>query len=175
MPPDCAVWAVRYTELMAKTQQTPRKSLFESPWYWIYVFATGALIALMLLGWKFGPRQAQIENKFLGHEAAAERAAGGEPAERELSTSDDTMIGLTPLYIVLGVVFVVAWIAVWRQLFVGRSAQRQEHGADAPRADAAGTERDTNAGGQSDRRDHEAGERDPAANESAADFSSTSR
>jgi hypothetical protein len=114
---------------MAGSEQTPRKSIFESPWYWLYLFATGALIALLLLGWKFGPRQAQIENKYLGHEAAAEREAGASPAERELSTPEDTMINLTPLYVILAVVFVVAWIAVWRQIF-RRPGKANASGAD---------------------------------------------
>ncbi|MEQ8790201.1 MAG: hypothetical protein RIC55_28150 [Pirellulaceae bacterium] len=112
---------------MAAAEQPQRKSVLESPWYWLYVFAAGALIALMLLGWKFGPRQAQIENKFLGHQAAAEREAGVEAGEREsldreLSTPEHTMINLTPLYVILAVVFVAAWIAVWRQVFLRRTA-----------------------------------------------------
>ena len=99
-----------------------RKSIFESPWYWVYLFATGALIALLLLGWKFGPRQAQIENKYLGHTAAERKAAGEEPLAGELSTPDRTIIGLAPLYVLLGIVFVVAWIAVWRQVFLRKRA-----------------------------------------------------
>jgi hypothetical protein len=114
-----------------------RKSIFESPWYWLYLFATGALIALLLLGWKFGPRQAQIENKYLGHSAAESKAAGEAPEAAELSTSERTIIGLAPLYVVLGIVFVVAWIAVWRQLFLQKRAPPDDHGRSGGEHSAA--------------------------------------
>jgi hypothetical protein len=91
---------------------TPRP-LSDSPWFWVYLFATAALIGLALIGPKFAERQAHIERQFQGRQRAAQQAQGQEPTGG-LSTAERTVITLQPLFIALAAVTIIAWIIVWR-------------------------------------------------------------
>jgi hypothetical protein len=99
-----------YNERMAST---PR-SLTDSPWFWAYLFATAALIALALIAPKYAERQADIERQFQGRQRAAQQAQGQEP-NVELSTAERTLITLQPLFITLAAVTIIAWIIVWHR------------------------------------------------------------
>lgn len=107
---------------MVETAPQPRSSLLDSPWYWVYVFCTAALVALMLMGWKFGARQAQIEREYQGRERAAQHVHGLEPTTA-MSTPEHTIVTLQPLYYVLGAVLLVAWIVLWWKHFRFRTAR----------------------------------------------------
>ena len=109
-------------------QQPKRRSVTESPWYWVYLFSTAGLIMLVLMGPKFGPRQAQIERKYQGREIAM-TAEEARQADAELSSSESTLITLAPFYVVLGAVFVVAWIMLWRGHFRRRKHDTALHEA----------------------------------------------
>lgn len=100
-----------------------RKSVTDSPWFWLYVFCSAGLIALFLMGPKYGPRQAQIERKYQGREQAM-TPADDRPQDVHLSSSDDTVITLTPLYLLLGTVFVISWFMLWKTHF--RVARQQK-------------------------------------------------
>jgi hypothetical protein len=86
----------------------------DSPWFWVYVFCTAALVALALAAPKFGPRQAQIEREFQGRQRAAQNLAGQEPTE-PLSSADATVIELRPLFLGLAAIMAVAWVVFWRK------------------------------------------------------------
>jgi hypothetical protein len=88
--------------------------LSDSPWFWVYLFTTFALIVLMVMRPRVQERQAQIERKTQGRQRALEQAAGQTPSTR-LSTPDDTQIGLGPLFLILGAVWIVSWIMLWRR------------------------------------------------------------
>ena len=106
---------------------TVRRPLTESPWYWVYLFCTAGLVALILAGPKFAARQSQIERKAQGRQRAAQNIAGKVPVT-PLSDEEHTQIGLRPLYYVLGGVLLVAWIQlIWRQYF-----RRQPLVSDSP-------------------------------------------
>ncbi|MCA9225875.1 MAG: hypothetical protein KDA47_09705 [Planctomycetales bacterium] len=102
----------------------PRKSILESPWYWLYLFCTAGLIALMLAGPKYQARQAQLERNYQGRERANQRAAGQSP-DTPLSTESDTLIRLEPLYFGLGALLVIAWAILWWQHFGRRSLLKE--------------------------------------------------
>ncbi|QDU96300.1 hypothetical protein [Lignipirellula cremea] len=95
---------------------SPRKSIVNSPWYWVYLFATAGIVALTLMGPKFSARQSQIERNYQGRMRANQRALGEEP-RGELSTPENTIITLWPLYVVLIVVIAGAWVLLWRTHF----------------------------------------------------------
>jgi hypothetical protein len=92
----------------------PPRPLSDSPWFWVYLFATAGLIGLALIGPKFAARQANIERQFQGRQRAAQQAQGQEPTG-ELSTAERTLITLQPLFIALAAVTIIAWVVVWRR------------------------------------------------------------
>jgi hypothetical protein len=78
------------------------------------LFATFALIVLTVMGPRALERQSQIERNFQGRTRAMESAAGAAP-QTQLSTPQSTLITLAPLYVILGGVWIVAWIMLWRR------------------------------------------------------------
>jgi hypothetical protein len=95
---------------------SPSRSFTDSPWFWVYLFSTAALIALALIGPKFGSRQAQIEREFQGRQRTAQNLNGQEPSG-ELSTEGQTLITLRPLFLGLATVTIGAWFLFWRVHF----------------------------------------------------------
>src|SRR5438128_5840964 len=89
------------------------RRMTDSPWFWAYLFTTAALIALALIGPKFAARQAQIEREFQGRQRAAQNIHGQEPSGA-LSTTEQTLISLRPLFFGLAIVTTIAWIVFWR-------------------------------------------------------------
>lgn len=89
-----------------------RSKATDSPWFWAYYFGLFALVALSLAAPKYALRQAEIERQFQGRQRGAQISAGEEP-DFALSTPEDTIITLTPLYIGLGAATVVAWAVYW--------------------------------------------------------------
>lgn len=114
---------------MTESTTHTRRSLTESPWYWVYLFCTAGLIALMLAGPKFAARQLQIERKAQGRQRAAQNIAGQEPVT-PLSEEGRTHIQLRPLYYVLGGILALAWGGLlWKQYF-GRRTRETVAGPD---------------------------------------------
>ncbi len=85
----------------------------ESAWFWGYLFGMFALVALSIAGPKFAARQAQLEQQFQGRERALQIRSGEEPS-MELSTPENTIITLWPLYAGLSAARVFAWVVFWR-------------------------------------------------------------
>jgi hypothetical protein len=99
--------------------------LTDSPWYWVYLFSTAGLIALILVGPKFAFRQSQIERSAQGRQRAAQNMSGSEPTT-QMSTVESTHIVLRPLYFVLGGILACAWLNLsWRH-FRRRRAVREQ-------------------------------------------------
>lgn len=93
-----------------------RTPLTHSLWFWVYVFSAAALAALLIMGPRFADRQAQLEKNYQARNRANQRALG-QPVEGKVSQPGDTIITLTPLYIGLGILFVLAWVMVWWKFF----------------------------------------------------------
>lgn len=91
-------------------------SVTESPWFWIYLFATFGLVALFWMGPKYAERQSQLDRQFQGRQFAREGEPGGE-AERPFSTPSDKLRILRPLGYLLGLVLAAAWIRLWWQRY----------------------------------------------------------
>ena len=97
--------------------QLASRPITDSPWFWAYLFATAALIALALIGPKFAARQAQIEREFQGRQRAAQNMRGQEPTG-PLSTAERTLITLRPLFLGLAAITTIAWIVFYRNRMV---------------------------------------------------------
>lgn len=94
-----------------------RKSITDSPWYWVYLFCTAGAVALLLAGPKFAARQSQIERNYEARQHAAQHVAKPEAdfSEEVADRSASTRITLWPLYAVLGSVLSVAWFKLWQK------------------------------------------------------------
>jgi hypothetical protein len=90
------------------------KPITDSPWFWLYTFATFALVLLVLIGPKFEARRAQQERQFQGRTRALQQRAGEEPTT-DLSEPGSTWLTLRPLYVVLAIFIAVGWGTLWWQ------------------------------------------------------------
>ena len=99
----------------------PRKSILESPWYWIYAFAAVGLALLLLIQPKFAQRQANQEKQHQARQRAHQIEQGKTPTV-ELSTAENRIVELKPLFIFLIVLMLAAWIVTWRTHFYRRSS-----------------------------------------------------
>jgi hypothetical protein len=120
------------------SDSTTRPSLTDSPWFWAYVFGAAALVALFAANFKFGPRQAQIEREFQARTRAAQKMNGQEPSIK-LSTPQNTLITLGPLWIVLAVITLVGWFLFWqsRRAAIHNSALTSAHQHSSPLSSSA--------------------------------------
>ena len=115
-----------------RTTSAVRPPLTDSPWFWVCMFATAALLGLTAAQPKYGRRQAQIEKQYQGREFSVRGRAGTE-SNQPYSTPDDTLIGLGPLFWVFGIAVAIAWAAFWRQRFRQRSSAPNDLGIPAER------------------------------------------
>lgn len=117
----------------------PQAPISDSPWFWLLVFSTIALGAIVAVGPKYGHRQARIERQYQARERLASDAAGENTGpdlatsavqadSRDFATSKDTLVPLWPLAIVLSAVASVAAAMLARNLIAGRR-QAGERGA----------------------------------------------
>jgi flagellar biosynthesis/type III secretory pathway M-ring protein FliF/YscJ len=116
------------------TASSRRPPLSDSPWFWVYLFTTFALIVLMFMLPRVRDRQAQIERKAQGRQRAVEQAAGGTP-QTPLSTPEKTVIPFAPLFAILGAVWVLAWIML-RKRFRSRPTEAESELARGASPDA---------------------------------------
>lgn len=109
---------------MNPTARSTLRPLAESPWYWAYLFCTGGLIALVVIGPKYALRQSQIEQNGQKRQWAAQLAAG-----RAVTDSPEPDVGqavpLWPLFVLLGGCLGVAWIKLIRDHVRRRRAAMQ--------------------------------------------------
>ena len=105
--------------------QSKPKSVVDSPWYWVYVFGAAGLAALLIMGPKFARRQTIDERNYQARQRANQQAMGQQP-DTELSTEENRIITLAPLFGLVGTVFVVAWALVWWQVFGKRWRKQAE-------------------------------------------------
>lgn len=101
----------------------PLPPISDSPWFWVYTFATFGLVLLVLIGPKFDERRAQQERQFQGRARAMQKKLGEEPSV-EMSTPGHTLLTLKPLYIVLGAMVAVGWVTLWWQRWRVRRASK---------------------------------------------------
>ena len=105
-----------------RSETSRRKSITESPWYWVYLFSTAVLIAIVLLGPKIIERQTIDERNYQARQRTYQQASGEQP-DIPLSTSNNQLITLQPLIITFAIVLTVSWIILWYRHFY-RGAQK---------------------------------------------------
>ncbi|MCA9172370.1 MAG: hypothetical protein KDB23_32120 [Planctomycetales bacterium] len=104
----------------------PSVPITDSPWFWAYVFATAALVALFLAGPRYIERQPQLERQFSARQSGGQVIVGRDGPVPP-STSDRMILSLQPLYFALGGVLILAWIGLWYfRLRPGAGRDRRE-------------------------------------------------
>ena len=94
-------------------------SITESPWYWVLAFSLMALLALVVIGPKYGRRQSALERKYQARERIedarqARNNSGSDPrtnelaARRQFATPGNTLVPLWPLAAILVIVALFA-------------------------------------------------------------------
>lgn len=90
------------------------RAVTDSAWFWVCLFAAAALIGLAAIGPKYARRQAQIEREFQGRQRAAQNVQGQTPSGA-LSTPEQTLITLRPLFYALAAMISLAWFVFWQR------------------------------------------------------------
>ncbi len=75
--------------------------LTDSPWFWIYMFSTMALLMLMVMGPKYGHRQTHLEDEFRYGTRTLQRpggaGSGSDPDAERANAADDVTAERGPL------------------------------------------------------------------------------
>lgn len=98
-------WDVAYAPLfMNDTPNVPAIGrLTDTPWFWVYVFATSALAALLIIGPKYQQRQPQLERQYRARVASQQTTEVPGAIEATQSPANP-FIRLSPLTTLLGIV-----------------------------------------------------------------------
>lgn len=83
----------------------PIGRLSDTPWFWVYVFATAALAALLLIGPKYQQRQPQLERQYRAR-VASRQTTEVPGAIAATQSPANPFIRLSPLTSLLAVVAV---------------------------------------------------------------------
>jgi hypothetical protein len=85
----------------------------DSPWFWGYIFATAALIALALAAPKYSARQSQLERQFLARQEGGQTIKGADGQTISPPSEKNLILSLVPLFLICGILLVVAWSRFW--------------------------------------------------------------
>jgi len=110
--------------------RNPQFPITDSPWFWVLVFSLMGLGALVAIGGKYRERQSRLERQYQARERARENALS-DPARREYSSPEETLIPLWPLAVLLIAVGVGAGVMLWRE-YRGRGRPGSLPNAGAP-------------------------------------------
>ncbi len=107
-----------------------RAPISDSPWFWLVLFVTGALAALVVIGPKHAYRQARLERMNDTREEILRRASGELPeaedaANRELDTRAASRFTLGPLAVLLALILAVGAIVAGVVSFLRVDARRE--------------------------------------------------
>jgi hypothetical protein len=102
-----------------------RQPLTDSPWFYVLAFSLMALLALIVIGPKYGRRQSAMERKYQARQRIADQQTarnnpGDEPrndeiaAPRRFATPDDTLVPLWPLAVVMLAIALFALVMLHR-------------------------------------------------------------
>jgi hypothetical protein len=91
-----------------------KSPLTDSPWFWVLVFSLMGLGALVAISGKYGQRQSRLERQYQARERVREDSMS-DPARREYSSPERTLVPLWPLAVVLIAVAVGAAVMLDRE------------------------------------------------------------
>jgi hypothetical protein len=105
--------------------RNPQSAFTDSPWFYVLAFSLMALLAIVVIGPKYGRRQSAMDRKYQARERIEEqRAAGNNPDgkkrnveladHRPFATPGDTLVPLWPLAVVLVAIALFAFVMLIR-------------------------------------------------------------
>jgi hypothetical protein len=98
----------------------------ESPWFWVLLFANVAIIGGVLIAPKYNRRQATLERKFETRREVARQAVGGEgESTAQPATDGPQIVPLTPLFVFLMTINLLAMFFHFRQRMRRYQTERQ--------------------------------------------------
>ncbi len=106
-----------------------RPSATDSPWLWIAIFLSGALIALALMMPKFQRRQLQLERQYEARQAAGQSIRDEDASEA--TQSGQLIITLRPLFYLLALLVFTTTIVFWSGR-IRRRFRRDSIGGSGP-------------------------------------------
>ena len=92
--------------------QAPKAT--DSPWFWVYLFSTFALVALVLMQPKFDQRQSTIERKWQATRIVNSQGVSDKTNQSSLEETPLQTNSITVLILILAATTVVGWIVFWR-------------------------------------------------------------
>lgn len=115
------------TENPRSAIRNPKSPVSDSIWFYVLVFSLMALLAISVIGPKYGRRQSAMDRKYQARERIEEqRAARHNPGEairndelavqRQFATPGDTLVPLWPLAVVLSATSLFALVMLLRSL-----------------------------------------------------------
>lgn len=116
---------------MSEHSTPQQEPITDSPWFWLYLFATVALILLIVFQSKLDIRQANIERQHQARQIANQSDGNNSEAPVAVSSPGNTLIGWNYLAAVLAVLVAVGWIRLWYVRF-------RNWGKEAPETSSSG-------------------------------------
>jgi len=68
----------------------------DSPWFWVLLFSAVGLILMLVFSGQISKRQARLDRQYQARERVQDEAVG-DPARREYSSPENTLIPIWPL------------------------------------------------------------------------------
>jgi len=95
--------------------RSERPPATDSPWFWVYLFATVGLAFLLVMLPKIERRQAQIEGKYHALEGTLPESSHVHDELPMGYERQQTVVTLRALVVVVAVLIVLGWIGFWYQ------------------------------------------------------------
>jgi hypothetical protein len=73
----------------------------DSPWFWVLLFSAVGLVLLFVFSGQIGKRQARLDRQYQARDRVQDQAVG-DPARREYSSPESTLVPIWPLAAALG-------------------------------------------------------------------------
>ena len=104
-------------------QQVPKAVITDSPWFWVYAFATAGLVLMVLAGPKWITRQARLDQRAEGirWSMSVSESKGPETSQGDrLSDDEDAKIRWRQQFRILVSVMALTLAIAWIGFFVQR-------------------------------------------------------
>lgn len=72
----------------------------DSPWFWVLLFSAVGLVLLAVFSGQISKRQARLDRQYQARDRVQDGAVG-DPARREYSTPENTLVPVWPLAVAL--------------------------------------------------------------------------
>jgi hypothetical protein len=86
----------------------------DSPWFWVLLFSAVGLILMLLFSGQISKRQSRLDRQYQARDRVQDQAIG-DPARREYSSPENTLIPIWPLAVTLITAILVSVVMLVRR------------------------------------------------------------